>query len=162
MKAPVQAIESARHPTRNANANSTVQERTWQVEAQGTELGEALMYFGCEHPDRDYLYRSELEHAVAIGALTQLRPTFAQAPGENGAVFVQHAMASDARVLYELILSGAVFYVCGKGTTVGAGVRQALECAFREGGGSLYDKDSAYDAVKKLYASGRMQQDVFA
>src|SRR5690606_36086601 len=47
--------------------------------AAGAALAPALCYFGCDHPDVDYLHRDELEAAEAAGAV-QLRPAFSRAP----------------------------------------------------------------------------------
>ena len=30
--------------------------------AKGMKVGEAHLYFGCRHPEKDYLYRTELEN----------------------------------------------------------------------------------------------------
>ncbi|SDP75260.1 cytochrome P450 / NADPH-cytochrome P450 reductase [Streptomyces sp. cf386] len=41
--------------------------------------GTLLCYFGCDHPDVDYLHRAEFETAEAAGAVS-MRPTFSSAP----------------------------------------------------------------------------------
>ncbi len=38
--------------------------------AEGTELGDAVLYFGCRRSDQDYLYGDLLEQWAATGALT--------------------------------------------------------------------------------------------
>lgn len=136
-----------------------IQERIAYVK-RGVRVGPAILYFGCEHPDKDFLYRDELLEAVKLGALSAVRPAFNQLPDENGAIFVQHLMKRDAKEIYELIVDGAVLYVCGKGSTLGQGVKEALEYVFFTHGN--FDNDGAYNAVKQLQDQQRLQQDVFA
>lgn len=44
----------------------------------GASLPPALLFFGCRHPEIDFLYREELEAAVQSGALTSLVTAFSR------------------------------------------------------------------------------------
>ena len=37
---------------------------------QGMNLGQAHLYFGCRHPEKDYLYRTELENDERDGLIS--------------------------------------------------------------------------------------------
>ena len=37
---------------------------------KGINLGEAHLYFGCRHPEKDYLYRTELENDERDGLIS--------------------------------------------------------------------------------------------
>src|SRR5205085_2200677 len=43
--------------------------------AQGATLGPALLFFGCRHPEQDYLYADELK-GFAAGGITELHTAF--------------------------------------------------------------------------------------
>lgn len=83
-----------------------------------------LAYFGCDHPDVDFLHRAELQQAQDDGYVS-LRPTFAFAP-VDGHRFVQDRMVSEADELWSLLTAGAQIRVCGDAARLGAGVEAAL------------------------------------
>src|SRR5436309_12195100 len=45
--------------------------------AQGGTLGPAMLFFGCRHPDQDFLYRDELQ-AFAAEGITELHTAFSR------------------------------------------------------------------------------------
>ncbi|MQY34104.1 Bifunctional cytochrome P450/NADPH--P450 reductase [Streptomyces sp. RB17] len=127
--------------------------------AAGAELPPALLYFGCDAPDADFLHAGELRDAEVSGAIS-LRPAFSAAP-ENGAVFVQHRVAAEADEVWELLESGARVYVCGDGARMAPGVREAFRALYRErtpGG----DDAAAGRWLDGLVAEGRYVEDVYA
>ncbi|WP_055564243.1 bifunctional cytochrome P450/NADPH--P450 reductase [Streptomyces atriruber] len=124
----------------------------------GTPLAPALCYFGCDHPDVDYLHRAELEAAERAGAVS-MRPTYSRAP-EGELLFVQHRIAAEAQEIWHLLESGARVYVCGDGARMAPGVREA----FRQ----LHVKHSGDDSPERaeawwqgLVAEGRYVEDVY-
>src|SRR5262249_43277963 len=48
--------------------------------AIGATLGPAMLFFGCRHPDQDYLYADELK-ALAADGITELFTAFSRADG---------------------------------------------------------------------------------
>ncbi|MGV4980543.1 cytochrome P450 [Streptomyces sp. NRAIS4] len=127
--------------------------------ARGAELPPALLYFGCDAPDADFLHAGELRAAEAAGAVS-LRPAFSAAP-VHGAAFVQHRIAAEADEVWELLESGARVYVCGDGARMAPGVREAFRTLYRErtpGG----DEAAAGRWLDALVADGRYVEDVYA
>ena len=59
--------------------------------AHGEPAGPALLFFGCDHPDVDLLYRDELENWERQGIVT-LCPAFFRKP-DGEVTFVQHRVA---------------------------------------------------------------------
>ncbi|RJQ75618.1 cytochrome P450 [Pseudonocardiaceae bacterium YIM PH 21723] len=112
-----------------------------------------LNYFGCDHPEVDYLHRAELESAEATGVV-RLRPAFSQAP-VDGVRFVQHAVARDAAELWPLLEQGARIYVCGDGSRMAPGVRQAFVDIYRE-------QTGADEAKAEAWLLERYTEDVWA
>ncbi|UFQ19595.1 MULTISPECIES: bifunctional cytochrome P450/NADPH--P450 reductase [Streptomyces] len=124
----------------------------------GAQLPPALCYFGCDHPDADYLHRAELEEAERAGAVS-MRPAFSKTP-EGDLRYVQHRIAAEAEEVWRLLEAGATVRVCGDGSRMAPGVRQAFQrirtkC---EGG----DAAAAEAWWQGLVAAGRYVEDVYA
>ncbi|MCH0558470.1 cytochrome P450 [Streptomyces sp. MUM 16J] len=126
--------------------------------AAGAELPPALLYFGCDAPDADFLHAGELKAAEAAGAVA-LRTAFSAAP-ENGAAFVQHRIAAEAAEVWPLLTAGARVYVCGDGARMAPGVRAAFRALYRERTGA--DEAAARHWLDALVADGRYVEDVYA
>ncbi|MCU1679820.1 MAG: hypothetical protein JWQ81_559 [Amycolatopsis sp.] len=86
--------------------------------------GTLLCYFGCDHPEVDYLHRSEFEAADAAGVIS-MRPVFSGAPQE-GARFVQDRILRESAEVWDVLQSGGRVYVCGDGGRMAPGVREAF------------------------------------
>ncbi|MGV9883594.1 bifunctional cytochrome P450/NADPH--P450 reductase [Streptomyces sp. NPDC003006] len=124
----------------------------------GTVLAPALCYFGCDHPDVDYLHRAELEHAERAGAVS-MRPTYSRAP-EGELLFVQHRIAAEAEEVWRLLEAGAAVLVCGDGSRMAPGVREAFQRIRTKYAGG--DAEAAEDWWRSLVAEGRYVEDVYA
>ena len=59
--------------------------------AKGASLGPAMLFFGCRHPDQDYLYADELK-AFAADGITELYTAFSRAEGPK--TYVQNLVAA--------------------------------------------------------------------
>lgn len=108
-----------------APMRALLQERNWQ-KMQGLPVGPTVLFFGCKHPDQDYLYQDELEQYQASGVLTDLHLAFSRQTSKK--VYVQHLMQREAtaKELWRLVDGlGAYAYVCG-GTKMGADVAKVL------------------------------------
>ncbi|MFF3846804.1 cytochrome P450 [Streptomyces sp. NPDC002328] len=127
--------------------------------ASGAELAPALCYFGCDAPDADFLHAEELRAAETAGAVG-LRPAFSAAPG-NGALFVQHRIAAEADEVWDLLTAGARVYVCGDGTRMAPGVREAFRTLYRDRTPGA-DDTAAANWLDELITAGRYVEDVYA
>src|SRR6202040_4434805 len=91
--------------------------------AKGVSLGPVMLFFGCRHPDQDFLYADELK-AFAADGICELHTAFSRADGPK--TYVQHVLATQKDRVWELIEKGAVIYVCGDGGKMEPGVKAAL------------------------------------
>ena len=124
-----------------------------------TRPAPALCYFGCDAPDADFLHAEELRAAEAAGAVS-LRPAFSAAP-VDGVAFVQHRIAAEAEEVWDLLHAGARVYVCGDGSRMAPGVRDAFRTLYRDRTPDA--DDAACDAwLDELVAAGRYVEDVYA
>ncbi|MFI9318376.1 cytochrome P450 [Kitasatospora aureofaciens] len=124
-----------------------------------TELAPALLYFGCDAPEADYLHRAELEEAERAGAVS-MRPAFSQRP-EDGRRFVQDRIAAEASEVWALLEAGAEVYVCGDGARMAPGVREAFRALYRERTPGA-DEQRAQEWLQGLIEAGRYVEDVYA
>ncbi|MFJ4184052.1 bifunctional cytochrome P450/NADPH--P450 reductase [Kitasatospora sp. NPDC089509] len=127
--------------------------------SSGTGLAPALLYFGCDAPDADYLHRSELEAAERAGAVS-MRPAFSERP-QDGRRFVQDRIAAEAAEVWALLAAGAEVYVCGDGARMAPGVREAFRALYRERTPGA-DERQAQDWLQGLVEAGRYVEDVYA
>lgn len=131
-------------------------QRCAALKTQGAELGEALLFFGCRHPDEDFLYREELEAHAADG-LVDLHTAFSRAG--SGRTYVQDAIAREAERVWALIEAGAWIYVCGDGAKMEPDVRRALQAIYAEKTGA--DGDAATEWIEQMIDEERFMLDVW-
>ncbi|MEO3972555.1 cytochrome P450 [Streptomyces sp. CAU 1734] len=117
-----------------------------------------FLYFGCDHPDADYLHRAELEAAEERDAVS-LRPVHSRAP-RDGAQFVQDRILRESAELGPLLEAGAHIRVCGDGRAMAPAVRNAFRAVRAvHTGESPAETESWLDS---LIAEGRYVEDVWA
>ncbi|GGX23650.1 bifunctional cytochrome P450/NADPH--P450 reductase [Streptomyces noursei] len=120
--------------------------------------GTLLCYFGCDHPDVDYLHREEFEAAEAAGVVS-MRPTYMHAP-VGGARFVQDRIARESDEVWAALEAGGQVYICGDGRRMAPAVREAFMAVHREHTGANDEDATAW--LADLIESGRYVEDVWA
>jgi cytochrome P450 / NADPH-cytochrome P450 reductase len=125
--------------------------------AKGATLGPALLFFGCRHPDQDYLYADELK-AFAAGGITELYTAFSRAEGPK--TYVQNLVTAQQDRVWSLIENGAIIYVCGDGGKMEPDVKAALVAIYRER--KAVDADAAQRWIDDLGTGNRYVLDVWA
>jgi cytochrome P450/NADPH-cytochrome P450 reductase len=124
---------------------------------KGFELGPAMLFFGCRHPDQDYLYAEELK-AFAADGVVELHTAFSR--GEGPKTYVQHLLAAQKENVWKLIEQGAIVYVCGDGSKMEPDVKAALVAIYRERTGS--DADAGLRWIDEMGTKNRYVLDVWA
>lgn len=117
-----------------------------------------MLFFGCRSEKHDYIYRDELEGAVAGGALTALHVAFSR-DQQGKKVYVQHLLREQGEAVWGMLGRGAFFYVCGDAKGMAKDVHRALEETVQKHGGKTFAEAEAF--VKQLQAEGRYQRDVW-
>ena len=135
-----------------------LQERA-ALKQNGQEVGSALLFFGCDHPDVDFLYKDELLAWEGAGVVS-VRPAFYKAP-HGGVTFVQHRVWQDRADLADLFRRGAHVYVCGDGRRMAPAVREVFIRIYQEAVGATPEMaESWIEAIER--DTGRYVADVFA
>lgn len=125
--------------------------------AQGATLGPAMLFFGCRHPEQDFIYADELK-AFAADGIAELRTAFSRADGAK--TYVQHLVAAEKDRVWDLIEKGAIIYVCGDGGKMEPDVKATLMSIHRERTGA--DEAAAARWIEDMGAGNRYVLDVWA
>jgi cytochrome P450/NADPH-cytochrome P450 reductase len=133
-----------------------LQERA-ALKEKGAILGSAMLFFGCRHPDQDFLYADELKTFAADG-ITELHTAFSRSEGPK--TYVQNLVAAQKERVWSLIEKGAIIYVCGDGGKMEPDVKGALVAIYRERTGA--SADGALRWIDDLGTRNRYVLDVWA
>ena len=127
------------------------------LKARGETVGAALLFFGCDDPDVDFLYRDELAGWERQGVV-QVRPAFSETG--DPIRFVQHRLWSDRAELVAQARDGALFFLCGEGKFMAPAVRATLLDVARDA--LSLDVERAARWFKVAERRGRYVTDIFA
>jgi len=127
------------------------------LKAGGSSLGPAMLFFGCRHPDQDYLYADELK-AFAGAGIVELHTAFSR--GDGPKTYVQDLIKAQQNRVWDLIEAGAIIYVCGDGSRMEPDVKAALVAIYRQRSGAA--ADAAQRWIDELGAKNRYVLDVWA
>jgi cytochrome P450/NADPH-cytochrome P450 reductase len=126
------------------------------LKAKGETIGPAMLFFGCRHPEQDFLYADELK-AFADQGIVELHVAFSRA-GETK-TYVQHLIAAQKDRVGALIDVGAIVFVCGDGSRMEPDVKRALMALHQERAGG--DEAEARRWIGDLGAKNRYVLDVW-
>jgi len=135
-----------------------LQDRAAQKQG-GQEVGPALLFFGTNHPEVDYLYREEFEQWQRAGVATVL-PAFSDRP-DGEVSFVQHRVWAERGQVGDLFRRNGVVYVCGDGRQMAPAVRETLVRIYQEASGASDSEAQRWVDVIE-HERGRYVSDVFA
>jgi cytochrome P450/NADPH-cytochrome P450 reductase len=123
---------------------------------RGIELAPAYLFFGCRHPDHDFLYREQLEEWDSQGLIV-LRPVFSRyQPSE--VKYVQHKLWECRKEVFEQLRNNAKVYLCGEGGGMALEVKQTIGKIWKDGTGC---GDEEMEKWMKEELNERFSVDVF-
>ena len=127
------------------------------VMARGETVAPALLFFGCDAPEIDYLYREELDVWAAAG-IVDVRPAFSEIG--DPIRFVQDCVWRDRAEIAALARRGARFYLCGDGRFMAPSVRARMVDIVKEICAVSDERAGRFFAGAER--SGRYVTDIFA
>jgi cytochrome P450/NADPH-cytochrome P450 reductase len=133
-----------------------LQERA-AMKAKGQSLGPSMLFFGCRHPEQDFLYADELK-GFADQGITELHVAFSRASTPRS--YVQDLIAAQKDAVWKLIEAGAIIYVCGDGGKMEPDVKRVLMTIYRERTGA--DEAAAAQWIDTMGIQNRYVLDVWA
>ncbi|ROO86320.1 cytochrome P450/NADPH-cytochrome P450 reductase [Actinocorallia herbida] len=107
-----------------------LQDRALRALDEGVAPAPSLLFFGCDRPEADFLYRDELAGWAEAG-IVDVRPAFSAAP-EDGVRYVQERLWRDRTDVMNLLRRDAVFYVCGDGRRMAPAVADTCARIYAE------------------------------
>ncbi|MGT2430534.1 hypothetical protein ACU4HD_20960 [Cupriavidus basilensis] len=98
-----------------------LEERAAQM-AAGQAVAASRLYYGCRHPEHDWLYRDDVARWQA-GGVVQAHAAYSTA-GAPDQRYVQHLLWRDRETVWAMLQDGATIYVCGDGRLMAPAVRR--------------------------------------
>jgi len=133
-----------------------IQERAAQ-KAAGEDVATSLLFFGCRHPDHDWLCRDEIEGWAREGVID---PYLAFSAVESHPwKFVQDALWAEQERVWAALGAGAQIFLCGDGRFMAPAVRDTLIRIQMQQAGGEHAQGSQW--LEELIEDGRFHQDVF-
>jgi cytochrome P450 / NADPH-cytochrome P450 reductase len=133
-----------------------LQERSVTKE-QGKQVGPSSLFFGCRHPEQDYIYQNELDEFAQEG-LTDLECAFSRLEGQPK-MYVQNRIEAQADDVWPRIQEGAIIYLCGDAGRMAPDVEKAFVALYQEKTGASEEDAQAW--MEELKASTRYRVDVW-
>jgi cytochrome P450/NADPH-cytochrome P450 reductase len=116
-----------------------------------------MLFFGCRHPEQDYLYADELKSFASKGVV-ELHTAFSRADAPK--TYVQDLLTKQQERVSQLIRNGAIIYVCGDGGKMEPAVKQSLVNIYQQAMG--VDAAAANQWIEDMAAQNRYVLDVWA
>lgn len=128
--------------------------------AQGAmgKLGPALLIYGCQMPDSDFIYEDEIRQFEADGVVSVVTAYSRASDGTRA--WVQDAVRANGDRILELVERGAITYVCGGAGTVAPALRDAYADIYHHRHGGSADEGVTW--MEELRATYRYLEDVWA
>ncbi|UNI15405.1 NADPH--hemoprotein reductase [Purpureocillium takamizusanense] len=129
-----------------------------RLQSMGRQIGDMLLFFGCRHPDEDYIYSEELaEMEAALGGKLQITVAFSRLrPGER--TYIQDKMIAHGADLCHLVGSDASVYICGRASMARDAGRALGEAI---GGHRGMNGQQIQDWVATMKRTRKWQEDVW-
>lgn len=136
-----------------------VQERA-RLKSMGRDVGRSVLFFGCRHPEEDYIYRPEFEElAQSLGDVFTMHTAFSRPTDRARRRYVQHKMLDEqAEVAHLLVDRSAYFYICGS-AAMARDVARAVESMLCATQG--WSEDEVEDFAARQRRQKRWLQDVW-
>ncbi len=119
--------------------------------------GRNWLFYGDQHFESDFLYQTEIQNYLQLGALTKVDVAFSRDQEEK--IYVQHKMLKQGQELFSWLESGAHLYVCGAKSPMAEDVEQALVRIIEQFGNKSADEAQTY--LNQIKENGRYQKDVY-
>ncbi|KAK2595610.1 hypothetical protein QQS21_006657 [Conoideocrella luteorostrata] len=85
-----------------------------RIQTSGVEVGQMILFFGCRHPEYDYIYRDELEALItSLGGKLDIKLAFSRS-NRPEKTYVQDKILESKENICRLLGEGASLYVCGR------------------------------------------------
>ncbi len=123
----------------------------------GKTIGRSWLFFGDQHEATDFLEHDELKRLLDARILTRLELAFSRDQEEK--IYVQDRMWESRDELWDWLINGASFYICGNANRMAVDVEHMLKKIAMFCG--CLDENEATNWLIDLKSQGRYQKDVY-
>ncbi|TKW49691.1 NADPH--cytochrome P450 reductase [Colletotrichum tanaceti] len=129
-----------------------------RLQSVGRDVGRMLLFFGCQRPDVDFIYREELEQMERdLGGKLKIVTAFSRQKGARK-VYVQDRVRELGAEVTGLLEEGATLYMCGR-ASMAREVGKTLGDVVKESKG--WDDAQVKDWSEGLKRNRKWQEDVW-
>jgi len=133
-----------------------LQERA-ALKKQGKQVGPSLLFFGCRHPEEDFIYQDELE-GYELQGVTQLYVAFSRGQPQQKA-YVQDKILEQKELVWQFMQQGAPTFICGDMERMVPGVAQAYRTLYQQVRGA--SAQEAEQWLQEMTAQNRYVVDIW-
>ncbi|KAI1458888.1 hypothetical protein F4805DRAFT_106072 [Annulohypoxylon moriforme] len=128
-----------------------------KLHSVGKQVGKMVLFFGCRHPNEDFIYREELEDMQAkVGSeIFEIVMAYSR---HGQKTYVQDRVTENAKMVLDMLDSGANLYICGRASMAREVDKRIEEIATEQKGMSNVDVKAWTDGLKKR---GNWRSDVW-
>lgn len=119
--------------------------------------GRNWLFYGDQHFESDFLYQTEIQNYLQIGALTHVDVAFSRDQAEK--IYVQHKILKQGEEFFKWLEAGAHIYICGAKSPMSDDVENAVSQVIQKFGNKNAEQAQAY--LNQLKEEGRFQKDVY-
>lgn len=134
-----------------------IQERS-HFKSSGKNLGDTMLFFGCQKRSMHFMYEDELTAAHTGGVLSHLGVACSRDQAQK--VYVQHHLQEQGAVIAPLLAKGAFIYICGDARHMAHDVKRALEQIYSQHLNRTAEEAAEY--FRQMRAKRRFQEDVWS
>lgn len=115
------------------------------------------LFFGERYRSSDFLYQEELQSYLDTGKLTTLNTAFSR--DQKQKVYVQDALVTQGKNIWQLLTDGAEVYVCGSKANLSKSIDTAFSQIAQQYGD--YNEEQAKELIQTLVNEGRYHRDLY-
>ena len=132
--------------------------RSFLAERDATgATGKNWLFFGGQRFATDFLYQTEIQNWYETGVLTKVNLAFSRDQKEK--LYVQHKMLQNSAEIYDWLLNGAYFFVCGTKDPMSVDVENTLLKIIEQQGNKTSEEAKKF--LEQMEEEGRYEKDVY-
>ena len=132
--------------------------RSFLAERDATgATGKNWLFFGGQKFATDFLYQTEIQNWYETGVLTKVNLAFSRDQKEK--LYVQHKMLQNSAEIYDWLLNGAYFFVCGTKDPMSVDVENTLLKIIEQQGNKTSEEAKKF--LEHMEEEGRYEKDVY-
>ena len=132
--------------------------RSFLAERDATgATGKNWLFFGGQKFATDFLYQTEIQNWYETGVLTKVNLAFSRDQKEK--LYVQHKMLQNSAEIYDWLLNGAYFFVCGTKDPMSVDVENTLLKIIEQQGNKTSEEAKKF--LEQMEVEGRYEKDVY-